>query len=34
MTNYCKILEVHLQEISQSTISSCIGHSRDKISMW
>ena len=31
MINYHKILEMHLQEISQRTISSSMGHSRDKI---
>lgn len=31
MINYHKILEMHLQGISQRTISSSTGHSRDKI---
>ncbi|MER2293673.1 hypothetical protein ACN7OV_08805 [Aerococcus urinaeequi] len=31
MINYHKILEMHLQGISQQTISSSTGHSRDKI---
>ena len=31
MINYQKILEMHLQGISQRTISSSTGHSRDKI---
>lgn len=31
MINYRKILEMHLQGISQRTISSSTGHSRDKI---
>lgn len=30
MINYHKILEMHLQGISQRTISSSTGHSRDK----
>ena len=31
MINYHKILEMHLQGISQRTISLSMGHSRDKI---
>ena len=31
MINYHKILEMHLQGISQRTISSSTGHSRDNI---
>jgi len=31
MINYRKILEIHRQGISQRTISSSTGHSRDKI---
>ena len=31
MINYYKILEMHLQGISQRTIASSTGHSRDKI---
>ncbi|MHC5268491.1 transposase [Enterococcus sp. LJL98] len=31
MIDYRKILEMHLQRISQRTISSSTGHSRDKI---
>ncbi|MGH2016798.1 hypothetical protein [Aerococcus urinaeequi] len=31
MINYHKIPEMHLQGISQRTISSSTGHSRDKI---
>ena len=31
MINYYRILEMHLQGISQRTIASSTGHSRDKI---
>lgn len=32
MINYRKILELHLEEISQRTISSSTGHSRNTVS--